>query len=115
MDVALPVDGARLDQHVLGFAAVRTGVHAQRAADRAGDAAIEGEPGDAGIGRRARELDVGHGRAGAEAMAGLDCDLREAAPQADDDARHAAVAHQQVGAEADHEDGQIRRASRARK
>ena len=42
-------------------------------------------------------------------MAGLDLDLGEAAPQADDDARHAAVAHQQVGAEADDEHGQLRR------
>ena len=60
------VDGARLDQHVLGLAAVGAGIHAQRAADRAGNAAIEGEAGDAGIGRRARDLHVGHGGAGAE-------------------------------------------------
>ena len=78
-DVALPVDGARLDQHILGLAAVRAGIHAQRAADRAGDAAIEGEPGDAGIRRRARELDVGHGGARAQAVARLDLDLGEAA------------------------------------
>ena len=75
MDVALPVDGAGLDQHVLGLAAVRAGVHAQRAADRARNAAIEGEAGDAGIRRRARELDVGHGGAGAQAVARLDLDL----------------------------------------
>ena len=67
MDVAVAVDGARLDQAVLGLAAVRAGVHAQRAADRAGNAAIEGKPGDAGIRRRARDLHVGHGRAGARA------------------------------------------------
>ena len=42
-------------------------------------------------------------------MAGLDFDLGEAAPQADDDARHAAVAHQQVGAEADDEHRQLGR------
>ena len=75
------VDGARLDEHVLGLAPVRAGVHAQRAADRARNAAIEGEPGDAGIGRRARHLDVGHGGAGAHAVAGLDLDLaRSRAP-----------------------------------
>ena len=81
--VALAVDGAGLDQHVLGLAAVRAGVHAQRAADRARDAAIEGEAGDAGIRRRARELDVGHSRAGAQPVARLDVDLREAAAEAD--------------------------------
>ena len=76
MDVALAVDGARLDQHVLGFAAMRAGVHAQRAADRARNAAIECQPGDARIRRRARELDVGHGGAGAEPMPGSRRDLR---------------------------------------
>ena len=43
---ALPVDAARLDQRVLGLAAIGAAVHAQRAADRAGNAAEEGEPGD---------------------------------------------------------------------
>ena len=41
-------------------------IHAQRAADAARNAAIEGEAGDAGIGRGARDLHVGHGGAGAE-------------------------------------------------
>ena len=105
MDVALPVDGACFDQHVLGLAAVRAGIHAQRAADRARDAAIEGEARDAGIRCGARDLHVGHGRAGAQAVARLDLDLGEAAAEADDDARHAAVAHQQVRAEPDDEHG----------
>ena len=42
-------------------------------------------------------------------MSRLHGNLREAAPQADDHARHAAVPHQQVGAEADHDDGMVRR------
>ena len=37
--LARALDAARLDQHVLRFAAMRAGVHAQRAADRAGNAA----------------------------------------------------------------------------
>ena len=69
------VDGAGLDQHLLGLAAVRAGVHAQRASDRSRHAAIEGKPGNPGVRRRARELRVGHGGAGAQAVAGLDLDL----------------------------------------
>ena len=65
---SLPVDAARLDQHVLGLAAIGAAVHAQRAADRAGDAAQESEPGDAGLLRGARDLHVGHGGAGADAV-----------------------------------------------
>ena len=66
MDVALAIDGAGLDQHLFRLAAVRAAIHAQRAADAAGDAAIEGQAGNAGIGRGARHLHVGHGGAGAE-------------------------------------------------
>ncbi len=43
---------ARLHQHVLGLAAVGAGVHAQRAADRAGDAEVEFKPCDVGGGPR---------------------------------------------------------------
>ena len=82
MDVALAVDGARLDHNLLGLAAMRAAVHAERAADAAGDAAIEGEAGDAGIGRGARDLHVGNGGAGAEPRAVLDRDLAEAAARA---------------------------------
>ena len=46
VEASLPVDGARLDQCVLGLAAIGAAVHAQRPADRAGDAAEESEPGD---------------------------------------------------------------------
>ena len=67
MDAALPVDAARLDQRILGLAPIGAAVHAQRAADGAGNAAQEGEPGNAGFLRRARDLDVGHRGAGAHA------------------------------------------------
>src|SRR4051812_28005729 len=45
----LAVDTVRLDQRVLGLAAVSTAVHAQRAADGAGNAAEESKPCNAGL------------------------------------------------------------------
>ena len=90
-----------LDQHVLDLAAVGAGVHAQRAADRAGNADQELQPGDAGVAPRAGDVDVERAGAGDD-VAPVGLDAGEAAAQADDDARHAAVAHQQVGADADH-------------
>ena len=99
--LALRVDAARLDQHVLGLAAIGAGVHAQRAADGAGNAAQECEPGDAGLLRRPRDASVQHRRAGAMRMPSSTVDLAEAAAEPDHDAGHAAVAHDQVGAEPD--------------
>src|SRR6266545_251878 len=72
---ALAVDAARLDQRVLGLAAVGAAVHPQRAADGARNAAEESEPGDGGLLRGAAHLDVGHAGAGADARAGLDLHL----------------------------------------
>ena len=106
---ALPVDAARLDQRVLGLAAIGAAVHAQRPADRAGDAAKEGEPRDRRLLRGTADLHVGHRGAGADAGARFDLDLAEAAAEPDDDAGHAAVAHDQVGAEPDHRDGNLGR------
>ena len=65
MNVAVAIDGARADEAVLRLAAVRAGVHAQRAADRTRNAAIECKPADTRFRRRPRDLDVGHSRAGA--------------------------------------------------
>ena len=65
------------------------------------------EPGDAGGLRRARDHHVEHGGAGGDAMVRFDLDLVEAAPEPDHHARHAAVAHDQVGAGADHGDGNL--------
>ena len=109
VQAALPVDAARLDQHVLGLAPVGAAVHAQRAADRARNAAQEREAGDARLLRRAGHLHVRHRGAGAHAMVRLDRDVIEAAPEPDHDARHAAVAHDQVGAETDHGDRNVGR------
>ena len=107
VDVAVEIDGAGARQHVLGLGAVRAGVHAQRAADRTRNAAIESEARNAGFGRGARDLDVGNGRTNAQRIAVLDLDLPEALAETDDDARHAAVAHQKIGAEADDVDRHV--------
>ena len=107
---ALPVDAARLDQRVLGLAAVGAAVHPQRAADRAGNAAQERKPRDAGLLRGARDaFTSGTAGAGADACAALDLDVAEAAAEPDHHARHAAVAHDQVGAEPDDGDRNLGR------
>ena len=95
----LPIDAARLDQRILGLAPIGAAIHAQRAADRARNAAQEGETGDAGLLRGARDLHVRHRGTGAHALARLDGHRIEAASEPDHHARHAAVAHDQVGAE----------------
>src|SRR5215468_9154312 len=106
---ALSVDPARLDQRILGLAAVGAAVHAQRTAHRAGDAAEEGEPRDRRHLRGAADFHVRRSRAGADAPAVFDFDLAEAATETNDDARHAAVAYDQVGAEPNDDDGDLRR------
>ena len=49
-------------QHVLGLRAVAAGVHGQRAADRARNAGVELQAGDAGLGRRAGDGGVERAR-----------------------------------------------------
>ena len=51
------------DEDVLDLAAIAAGVHRQRAADRAGNAAQEFEAVDAGIGRGARDRGIERGSA----------------------------------------------------
>src|SRR5262249_490241 len=58
VQVAPAVHRLGLDQRVLGLAAVGAGVHAQRAPNRAGNAPVEGEPGDARVGGGAGELRI---------------------------------------------------------
>ncbi len=67
--VPWPSMAVRLDEHVLDLASVAAGVHAQRAADGAGHAAQEFEPGDAGIGGGTRHRGIERGRTGADARA----------------------------------------------
>src|SRR5437763_2354782 len=78
-DLPPPIHTARLEKNILGLAAMRAGVHPQCTADRAGNAAIKGKSIDARIGRRTRELHVGNGSAGAEAMSVLDYDFAKGA------------------------------------
>ena len=108
VDAARPVDRARFDQRVLGLAAIGAAVHAQRAADTAGNAAHERQAGDAGLLRRARDFDVGHRRAGADARV-LDGDIAKTAAEPDHHARHAAVAHDEIGAKPDDGHRNLRR------
>ena len=109
---ALPIDAARLDQRVLGLAAVGAAVHAQRPAHGAGDPAEESEAGNRRLLRGAADLDVGRRRAGADTRAVLDSHLTEAATETDHHARHAAIAHDQIGAEPDDGDGNLGRQMR---
>uniref|UniRef100_A0A0N4Z3P8 LigA n=1 Tax=Parastrongyloides trichosuri TaxID=131310 RepID=A0A0N4Z3P8_PARTI len=88
-------------QHVLRLRAVTARVHRQGAADGAGDARIEFQPGDARLGRGARHHAVQRARARRDGVA-LGRHLAPgAARQPDHHALDPAVAHDQVGADAD--------------
>ena len=101
---------AQLDHAVARLGAVAARVHVERAADAAGNAAIEREPVDAGLRRRGRDLDVGQRRADADPVAIEDLDLAKAfGREPDHDAVEAAVADQEVRAEADDRDANVRR------
>ena len=98
-----PVHAPRLDQHIGGLAPMGAGIHAQGAADGTGNAAQEGEPIKSSVRSRPRRLHVGHGGSRAHAVVGQDLDLAEGpATQTDHHAGHAAIAHDQVGAQPDH-------------
>ena len=58
MVAAAAIERRRRNQHILDLAAIGAGVHAQPAADRAGDAGEEFEPGDPGLGRGQRHIEV---------------------------------------------------------
>ena len=98
VDAALPIDRARFDERIFGLASVSAAIHAQRAADTAWNPAHERQSGDPGFLRRARDLDVGYSSTGPHIEA-INDDFVEAAAQSDHDARNAAVAHDQIGAE----------------
>ena len=69
MFAAVAADAGRLDQHVLGLGAVGAGIHAQRAADGAGDAEEEFQPAEIGRRRRLGDALVERGGAGADDIA----------------------------------------------
>src|SRR5947209_699500 len=109
-DFTATIHTARFDENILGLAAMRASIHPQRAADRAWDAAIKGQPIDAGIGRSTRELHVGNGSAGAQAIIRFRAYFaKSAAAEANDDTGHTAVADDQVRAETDRGDGNLNR------
>ncbi len=103
---ATSIDRARFDKRVLGFASIGTAVHAQRAADSAGNAAHERQPGNAGLLRGARYLDIGDRCAGAHGNA-LDHNVTETTAKPDDNARNATVAHDEIRTKADDDDGDL--------
>lgn len=111
---APPIRRHRLgfDHDVLELRAIGTRVHAKPAADRAGHAAQEFETRDLGVRRRARHHGIQRRRARADAVSFLDGDTVEPAAHPDHDARDAAVAHQKIGANADHRDGHVARLAR---
>ena len=99
------VDGAGRHKNVLGLAAMGACVHAQRAADRAGDTAQNASPSIPASGRARDRV----GPAAPARMARLNRDIPETAPEPDDHARDAAVADDQIGAQADNGHRQIGR------
>ena len=62
-------DAMRFNQCVPGFAAMRAGVHAQRAADTTGNAPKEGQSVDSRLCGGAGDLDVGNRRANRDEVA----------------------------------------------
>src|SRR5207244_5892776 len=81
------VDPARLDQRVLGLAAVGAAVHAQRPTHRAGNAAEESEARDRRLLRGATDFHIRRSRAGADTRTFFDFDLAAAATETNADAR----------------------------
>ena len=97
MAAACTVDGMDLDQTLARLAVIGPGIHAQRPAERAGNAVIEGEAGKPLLQREGGEPLVGERRAGADAVPLFAQRVAEAlGRQADDDAVDAAVAHQEI-------------------
>src|SRR5437868_337398 len=99
--LAIAAEAGRFDQNVFSLRAIGAGVHAQRAADGAGNAEEEFEPADSGRSCRLGHAFVERGGARADDLA-LSAGVAEGTGrQADHDARHAAIAHDQVRADAD--------------
>ena len=69
MLVAVAADAGGLDQDILGLAAIGAGIHAQRAADGAGNAEEEFQPADIGRRRGLGDALVERGGAGADDIA----------------------------------------------
>jgi hypothetical protein len=109
---AVPCNAGRLDQHVLGLAAIGARIHAQRTADGAGNTEIEFEPADIGGGRHFRHALVERGSSSGDDIAARARLAKGARRQPNHHARNATVAHDQVGADADDIDGNVGRKMR---
>src|SRR3974390_3501167 len=101
VQVALAVDTARLNETVLCSPPMGAAVHAQRAANRAGNAAQKCKPGNTSSLCRARDHHIKHCGSDCKTLA-VDLYAVETPAQPDDDAGNAAVADDQIGAGADH-------------
>jgi hypothetical protein len=95
--VAAAVDAARLDQRILGLAPIGAAVHAQRATDRARNAAQKRETRKSSFLGGARNPHIRHRGAGTNARA-FNRDLAKATTESHHHTRHATIAHDQVRA-----------------
>lgn len=97
MLVALAVDRMDFHDEVLGLAAIGTGIHAQGAADGAGNAVVELEAGNAMVERHCGDVLVRADAAGLDRVVADEFDIAETlGRQADHDTGNAAVAHQKA-------------------
>ena len=97
--LAAALDAARQNENILRLTAMGAGVHAQGAADGAGNAREKFETCDAEFGGALGDESIRRRRADAQAMALFHDDIGEGlAAETDHDARHAAVAHDEIGA-----------------
>ena len=96
----LPVKAVGADGDVAEFAAIGAGIHPQAAADRSRNADQEFQPGQAVARGISRDVGIGGTGSGGDNLAFV-ADGGHMRAKPDDDARNAAVTHQQVGSGAD--------------
>ncbi len=100
MQHTAPVQGLHHRHQAPGLATEGTGIHRQRATQGAGDAGQELRPGEPGPRRRPRHLGTGDPGTGMETVVPHPAQLVECAKGEHHRAADAAVAHQQVAAQA---------------
>ena len=106
--LALAGDATHLDHTLGGLRTVGAGVHGQGAAEAARNTVVEGKAGEAEVQRLGGQELVGDGGAGPQAGRRQRLGAAEAAHrQADHHAGNAAIADQEVGAEADDGDWHV--------
>jgi hypothetical protein len=103
MPLAPAVDGVNLDHALACLNAVGAGIHAQRAADRPGNAVVEMKPANAGVQSDRSDPLVGGGSARTNALLRYLRYIAEAlGGQPNYETWYSAVTDQQVGADPDH-------------